>query len=508
MGVVYRARDETLDREVAVKVLSPSVSEGQFHERFLQEARLAASLSHPNLVAVYDAGEDEETGRPFLVMELVEGESIRDWMAARGPRPPAQAASVVRQAAEGLHQAHSKGIIHRDVKPGNLMLSPGGEIKITDFGIARPGASDLTRTGQLLGTPHYMAPEQVTGETVDARADVFALGVVLYELLTGEKPFSGDTLTAVSYRLINTDPPPASALRPSVPEDLERIVRKALAKDPAERYASAEALARELAAFEATAGESQEARQPAAADSASPGQTMMLEPSGSGSPRGDGGRILVAAAGTVVIFGCMALLLWILPSQERVEGLDVASDSSFSASRRPRTEDSGVTPYGGEIDGGPSAEVSGQESPSPRPSPPPGPAVPAAEAGRAAGSAGPATSVSLVRFVFRHGQPEGRFTLRVDDRPVHETDLDAEGVFSKVEVRGSFEVPAGTHTVEAVLVLGSGPDAQRLVAAEQREFRGGENHALLLKLQKFIRNPELKMYWDSRRAERALAQDE
>jgi len=247
MATVYLARDLTLDRPVALKVLSPELSgDPSFVERFRREAQAAARLSHPNVVSVYDWGQEADT--PFIVMEYVEGRTLRDVLAAEGPLAPLRVAEIGEQIAAGLSFAHRHGIVHRDVKPGNVLLSRTGGVKVTDFGIARAmgGGDGLTQTGSVMGTAVYFSPEQAQGLPVDARSDVYALGVVLYEMATGAPPFRGENPVSVAYQHVREPLPRPSERMPGLPADLERVIVCALAKRPEDRYPSADDLRADL----------------------------------------------------------------------------------------------------------------------------------------------------------------------------------------------------------------------------------------------------------------------
>jgi serine/threonine-protein kinase len=238
MARVHRGRDRQLRRPVAVKVLAPPFDRDRsFVERFRREARAAAGLSHPNVVAVFDSGSDD--GTHFIVTELVEGETLADRLRREGPMPQAEAIAVAVDICRALAAAHDRGLIHRDIKPGNVMLLPDGRVKVVDFGIARAAGSDtLTGTGVVLGSTAYLSPEQAGGQPVDQRADLYALGCVLYEMLTGHVPFRADTPIATMYRHVNEDPPKPSTIVP-VPPELEAIVLGCLEKDPGRRFGSA-----------------------------------------------------------------------------------------------------------------------------------------------------------------------------------------------------------------------------------------------------------------------------
>jgi serine/threonine-protein kinase len=249
MGVVYKARDPQIDRLVALKVLAtaPGLDPGeaqQHRDRFQREARAAGRLAHPNIVTIHDVGEDQ--GRTFLVMELVEGQALDRILRTRRPLPLAEVLTIGEQVASALDYAHRHGIIHRDVKPANILLSPEGGVKVTDFGIARITGADTTQAGQTFGTPSYMSPEQVQGLTLDGRSDVFSLGAVLYEVLSGERAFQGETLSTIIYRILHEEPIPLRRHVPTLPAALEACLQKALAKDPAARYALATDVARDL----------------------------------------------------------------------------------------------------------------------------------------------------------------------------------------------------------------------------------------------------------------------
>jgi serine/threonine-protein kinase len=238
MADVELAHDQVLDREVAVKLLHSRYSDDpSFRERFKREARAAASLNHANMVAVYDTG--EEDGRPFIVMEYVAGRTLRDVMRGEGILPQ-RAAEIAGDAALALHYAHERGLVHRDVKPANIMISNEGQVKVTDLGIARAvNAETVTQTAAVFGTAAYIAPEQAQGLDVDARTDVYSLGVVVYEMLTGQQPFTADSPIALAYKHVSEDPTRPATINPEINPALEAVVLKAMAKNPDNRYRTA-----------------------------------------------------------------------------------------------------------------------------------------------------------------------------------------------------------------------------------------------------------------------------
>jgi beta-lactam-binding protein with PASTA domain/tRNA A-37 threonylcarbamoyl transferase component Bud32 len=250
MAMVYRAQDTLLNRAVALKILYPELSaDPAFVERFRREAQAAANLSHPNIVPVFDWGED--AGTYFIVMELVDGTSLADMLRGSATISPARSAQIVAQVAAALGYAHRSGVVHRDVKPGNILITRDGQVKVTDFGIAQAVSSEdhLAEAGSVMGTATYFSPEQASGEAVDGRSDVYALGVVLYEMLVGRPPFVGDTPVDVSSQHVNEAVPAMSKFSDSVPKDLEAIVMDALRKSPDQRYQTADELRADLIRF-------------------------------------------------------------------------------------------------------------------------------------------------------------------------------------------------------------------------------------------------------------------
>jgi serine/threonine-protein kinase len=242
MATVYRGRDRVLGRPVAVKVLAQKYADDEkFVTRFRREAQASARLNHENIVSVFDTGDTD--GQHYIVMELVEGETLADLLKREGKLSPERAARIASLVARALHAAHGEGIVHRDVKPGNVMLTPAGEVKVMDFGIARAATDEtLTQTGMVLGTASYLSPEQSRGDSVDHRSDLYALGCVIYEMLTGEPPFTGGSPLSVAYKHVNDAPQPVSQVNPSVPPGLEAVVMRALEKDPDARFPSADSM--------------------------------------------------------------------------------------------------------------------------------------------------------------------------------------------------------------------------------------------------------------------------
>ncbi len=241
MGAVYKARDPKIDRFVAIKtiLLHQSVihEQQEFRRRFFIEAQAAGRLLHPGIVAVFDVGEDPDTSDPYIVMEYIEGRTLRELLAGKGKKLPVDdALRITRELAEALDYAHTQGVVHRDIKPANILVTKDGQPKISDFGIAQLDLTHMTLPGRVLGTPAYMSPEQLEGEQVDGRSDLFSLGAILYTMLTGYRPFQGNSATTVCFKVANRDPLAATALAPELPHELDAVLGRALAKDPAERY--------------------------------------------------------------------------------------------------------------------------------------------------------------------------------------------------------------------------------------------------------------------------------
>ena len=241
MGVVYKARDPRINRVVAVKTISlvgqPPEEDREYRERFFREAEAAGRLSHPGIVTIFDAGEEPETRAPYIVMEYVGGESLEKLLIRSDRKlPTATALQLILEVAEALDSAHCMGVVHRDLKPANILLTEDGHAKIADFGVAKLNLAHQTSSGRAWGTPAYMSPEQLNGDVVDGRSDLFSLGVILYTILTGHRPFQGNSALTVSYKVVNRDPIPATLLDTELPPGLDYIITRAMAKDPRERY--------------------------------------------------------------------------------------------------------------------------------------------------------------------------------------------------------------------------------------------------------------------------------
>ena len=248
MGVVYKAQDPFMERVVAVKTIAADLdADPELHARFFREARSAGQLSHKNIITIYELGEDN--GRVYMAMEFLDGEDLKDKIALRRQLQLEEKLRMMVQLCEGLSHAHHEGIIHRDIKPGNIHITRSGQTKILDFGLARIATSDITKIGSVMGTPSYMSPEQVRGDTVDNRSDIFSVGAVFYEFLTNRKPFAGSSLPEIFFKILQKDPKPLNSIVSGIPEELCDIVRRAMFKEPERRYQQADELTRALEHF-------------------------------------------------------------------------------------------------------------------------------------------------------------------------------------------------------------------------------------------------------------------
>ena len=251
MGVVYKARDPLIDRLVAIKTVNigmPNAETETFERRFFREAKSAGRLNHPNVVTIHDVGKSEDVA--YIAMEFLDGKSLREILDSGVVLAPNRIADIVAEIADGLAFAHRNGVVHRDVKPANVMVLDSGAVKITDFGIALLPTGTRTMTGNVFGSPRYTSPEQVMGRPIDGRSDIFSLGAVLFEMLTGRSPFGGTDLNGILKQVLTDPTPPPSMLNPSLPRAFDHIVAKATAKDPAERYQDADEMARDLRSYD------------------------------------------------------------------------------------------------------------------------------------------------------------------------------------------------------------------------------------------------------------------
>jgi len=444
MGVVYRAFDPALGRIVALKTVQsvfplPAEQQKAFEERFLSEARVAAGLSHPAIVVVHDVGRDPESGALFIAFEYLQGQTLSELTSA-GALEWREAFRIAGRLAEALHHAHARGVIHRDIKPGNVMVLPTGDPKIMDFGIAKLASSQLTAAGEFFGTPSYMSPEQALGEAVDGRSDIFSLGSVTYLMLTGIKAFDAPSVPAVLNKVARHEPPPPSQFAPGLPADADVIVMRALAKRPSERYADGRTMAEDIE--DALAGRPLRHRLTQLPDWAgSSAAALTLDDTDSHArlpPSAAWGRREVMALVGLGLAAAVALLV--------------------VSSRQPASTPSG-----------------------PAASPPP--AVPT-----------PVPSPAHVALVLDHPFRAGTMRVWVDEQIVLEEPLESTVkkrllVFKSRQGKevASLDVPAGTHSVR-VQVEGDGVTLNRRL---KTFFRGGESR----RLQARVDGKQLLLEW-------------
>ncbi|MEE8201760.1 MAG: serine/threonine-protein kinase [Candidatus Acidoferrales bacterium] len=507
MGTVYRARDPKIDRIVALKTISitgaSEAEEEEFRQRFYREAQAAGKLSHPGLVVIHDVGEDEATQTPYIVMEFIEGKTLEQLAKAGERLPPEKTLGLAKQVAAALDYAHSRQIIHRDIKPANIMVTEEGRAKITDFGIAKLAMTQLTQTGQILGTPAYMSPEQLSGGTVDGRSDLFSLGVILYWLLTGEKPFAGDTTTAVSFKIVYQEPIPPSQLNPTLSPEYDYIITRALAKDPNRRYQRGQELAGDLddllqgrppksraaagAAVEAAAehtiiaqprSSGAAAGPPPTATVKTPAVVPALEPAAGPPPPEKKRRWVAPAAAAVVLLLLLGGLGWWWASgsdSEKGEGDEAVQEAGTSGgeplaqpSTPPRRSSGGAT----------------QTPSTPPPSSPrtSEPSPPQAE---------PRTrrvAQATLRLTGSHNFKRATLYVSVDERVVREIKLRAEtkkrggATVGYGRIRAEIPLSAGEHTI--TIRLKAPRDDFDETEYTNARFRAGQTRTLEITLGK------------------------
>jgi serine/threonine-protein kinase len=334
MGVVYRALDPVLNRPVAIKVMSDAVARDEsLRERFLREAQAAGSLQHPNVITIYDFGEVD--GHLYIAMEFVEGDDLEDLLAKRVPLSLAQKIDILVEVLTGLSYAHKRGIVHRDIKPANIRIDEEGRARIMDFGIAHITSSNMTRTGVMVGTPAYMAPEQIVGGPVSAATDIFSVGAVMYELLTNAKPFDGETLQTIMYKIVSQSPPDVSTLLPGLPASLNVIVQKALAKEPSARYATSMEMANALSSARAALPDSAAGVAPLSLRS-----TIEHALAGEHAMRRAKRRRAIAVGAGGVGVAALAVLLGLKMRDDRTPSLPTNARTSTTASAANAVRDS------------------------------------------------------------------------------------------------------------------------------------------------------------------------
>jgi eukaryotic-like serine/threonine-protein kinase len=463
MGVVYKARDPQIDRTVAVKTIAlrgqDEEAEKEFRMRFQNEAQAAGRLHHPGIVAVFDVGEDNETHDPYIVLEYVSGEALNRILARERKLPLDRALQLTQELAEALDYAHAQGVTHRDIKPGNILVTEDGHPKIADFGIAKLNLAHLTIPGKLLGTPAYMAPEQLSGTAADGRSDLFSLGVILYAMVTGHSPFQGDSATTVCFKVANREPVPPSALDLNLPRGLDAIIARAMAKDPKRRYQRGSELAAAVDQLRNAPGTRTATRGPNAEPTLSRGAAVRM---------GYGAGLLRAAVHKApirdLILGAATIVLLVIVGAQTKLLVFTRQQAAATASAMPTHADPNTSANG--------TAAAAVTSPAPvtlaaAPETPPVITTSAAKTpkvGKAsktikAATAYPAKEVvvplSTVELTVKHQFKDATLTVWVDDKIVVTRQLHGGTqkhlvVFNGVHGSESetFQVPAGKHTLK------------------------------------------------------------
>jgi len=515
MARVLLARDPNTDRDVALKVVAEGgegapVGQDEARRRFLLEARAAGRLHHPSIVMIYDADVDSQTGCAYMAMEWVRGRSLAELLEERGKLVPREAVAIAADVAAALDHAHGRQVIHRDVKPGNILLGDDGAVKVSDFGIAKFVAESHTLWGQILGSPSYMSPEQVKNEAVDGRSDLFSLAAVVYEMLTGVPPFQGDSVASIVYKIANVDPRPPSLLDPSIGPELDAVVLRALDRDPARRFQTGAELAAALeGALEG--------------DGSAPAAGKRAAPRGAGangarrSSDGPGvfGRLGwkgVAAVAIVLLAGAVGVALRYGQLASEAAGPDGAPAEPSAEVALPVAEpaagdssDPVAQPSEGEPSTPPGegmAVAEGAEPAGTKPAEPPGSSAPASvpdtapSPAEAEPSSQPAQR-ALLRLVHKNRLEDALLTVWIDGDRVLSLRLEGgKGVLGRVagdEVTTPIPVDPGMHTVEVRITAAKGgrTDARGVLRSH---FKPGQTRLL-----RVVRRPysdKLKLSWE------------
>jgi hypothetical protein len=471
MGVVYLARDPALDRNIALKTIDlafavPAPERPGFEQRFLAEGRVAGRLSHPGIVVVHDVGRDEDNGILYIALEYLQGRTLAEATQDGGPMEWREALRITAALARALHHAHGHGVVHRDMKPANIMLLASGEPKIMDFGIAKAPHIELTSAGQLFGTPLYMSPEQALGQPVDGRSDLFSLGSIAYMMLTGRQAFSADNVFQVLARVTQEQPVPPTQENPGLPADVDVFMQRALAKAPAERYQDGDAMALDL--DDLLAGRPLAPWTPPREDADHALVELVDDPADRPAPTATVRRWRGAAIAAAVVLGIAALLALWRPSRP-------------PAGARP-TETLAARP-----------SAAGASSPA-RPAAGEAPrTLPRAES---AGAVAPAAPVGRMAIDFEHHLRSGRVRVWLDEELVLEEELDSRVTrkilsfrLRKGAVEQTLEVPPGRHQVKVQVRW----DDNIKTEATARTFRAGATHRLEIRVSRLL--GDLSLRW-------------
>ncbi len=503
MGVVYKARDPQIDRLIALKTVTLRGQEpedaAEFRQRFVNEAQAAGRLHHPGIVSVFDVGEETQTGEPYIVLEYVAGEALNKIIAREKKLSLQRALQIAEEVADALDYAHAQGVTHRDVKPGNILITESGHAKIADFGIAKLNLAHFTLPGKVLGTPAYMAPEQLSGEGADGRSDLFSLGVILYAMVTGHSPFQGNSATTVCYKVANREPVPASALDLGVPPELDAVIARAMAKDPADRYQRGADFANDLRILGAhlkpissttslhglsvTTRKTTQRIDLAGSPAVGPAYAAKLV---AGLLRKANAKDIVLGVATVVLLAIVLVQSRVLVSSRPLTTAQLAADQV-----RARQASEGVVAPVVEESPAPAAKRSGKKIANKTPG-----------KNKAAAPRPVATEVvvpySTVQLAVRHQFKDASLSVWVDDklalqRPLHGGTQKRLVVFSGV--RGieseTLKVPAGKHTLRfRAQTSDETLDLSRTISSD---FIGGNDRTLQITFDKH--NTAMRLEW-------------
>jgi len=526
MGVVYKARDPQIDRLVALKTVSllglEPEQEQEFRERFCFEAKAAGRLHHPSIVTIFDVGEEPESREPYIVLEYVVGESLNRILARQKKLPLSTALQLAEEVADALDYAHAHGVVHRDIKPANILITKDGHAKIADFGIAKLNLGHLTLPGRILGTPAYMAPEQLSGEGVDGRSDLFSLGVILYAMVTGHSPFQGNSATTVCFKVVNREPVPATSLDMELPHSLDAIIARAMAKDPAERYQRGSEFAADLRQL-------REQSQPASTTAS----TWSVAASAASGSRKSVGSHHSAPAGLVgaewmfrtaiaratrkdLILAATAVLALIVlgvptrkaANSQRAVGAATTTASGFPVpGSQPNAETTGLI-----VPNVPSAPANPAPAspalPNPMPKGAPSGKTSSVKLREASSHQAPKLGFmpskpvivpsSALEISVQHQFKEATLWVWVDDklaltRPLHGETQKRMGIFSSTRGSGSetLQVPAGTHILR--LRTQTADQSIDLVKTVSATFIGGDDKTLQVSFDKH--NTAIRLSW-------------
>ncbi len=494
MGVVYLAKDPTIGRNVAVKCiyLSQGLEEDklkEFRERFLREARAAGVMSHPNIVTIYEADEGAPGRPPFIAMEYIEGETWNQMIKSGKKLTPDQLFPMLKEVASSLEYAHNANVVHRDIKPGNIIQTRDGRAKLMDFGIAKVPTSELTREGQFLGTPAYMSPEQVQGRAVDSRCDIFSLGAVAFEMITGRKPFDGDEITTVLHKIVSEEPKDIRELEPEVTKEAWAIVKKMLRKNPEERYSSASELAADLDAY--LAGALPPYAQDLVEKTAAPLEQKQVQKAKEPEKKSSRPALILGALLLCVLIGAGSVVYYLFfhgksggETEPPIVNSTADIEKSRETSEKPTPLFPGTPPAGGTAEQPPSTEqpTAGQEQkpktprkPRSQPQPqvqPPQPEIPKPQAAKKA----------RMTLSFDLGATKkGEVSLTIDGKPIKTQKIE-KGLIQNNIWNITVEMPAGVHKVKVNLKTElMGVDT---TAEEEHEFVAGKTTTLKVRIQK------------------------